>query len=125
MTEEELNEIKARAEAATPGPWQALPYQDIDNGVFVDYWDITAGVDGICVAEKIKEPDAWFMSEARQDVPALVEEVERLRAALEKFAQKDSYDTEHDEEVYWLPQDDPETTPWDYARRVLGEGGTK
>lgn len=59
MTPERLAEIKARAEAATSGPW--------DDGC-------SHAVNG------------EFIAHARQDIPDLVAEVERLRAALSDIA---------------------------------------
>lgn len=52
MTREQLDAIRARVEAATPGPWQVIA---------------TAG----------------FIASAREDVSALLAEVERLRAELD------------------------------------------
>lgn len=74
MTEEQLKEIEARANAATPGPWKVeWDY----NGLRVsegeskeDYWDTFANDD----------VDLPFMSHAREDIPKLLAEVRRLRA---------------------------------------------
>ena len=83
MNEQELREIEARAEAATPGPW------DIGHEAPPLY----AG--NSCITAKIGERmaiifeanhnfeldnSAAFIAHARQDVPALVEEVRRLNA---------------------------------------------
>jgi hypothetical protein len=69
MDEKRLNEIKARAEAATPGPW-------------VDW------LDNPCDESWARSwpQDAEFIGHARQDVPDLVAEVEWLTAALEEIA---------------------------------------
>jgi hypothetical protein len=66
-----LAAIKARVEAASVGPWTAHP-------------------DGLVWAPRLGDPvsastepaDAEFIAAARQDVPALIAEVERLRAQL-------------------------------------------
>lgn len=68
----DLDAIKARSVAATAGPWQRL-----DQTVY-------AGPDehGVVVAETYgdqHDADAIFIAHAREDVPALVAEVERLR----------------------------------------------
>lgn len=88
-----LAEIKARAQAATPGPWFAgdanggdPPHErrpfwvvstedtDPDLGEAPEEWaaEIRVGAQG----------DAEFIAHAREDVPALVAEVERLQTAL-------------------------------------------
>lgn len=56
MTQQRLAEIEARCEAATPGPWK--PKRDFLS------WDCNAA----------------FIAHARQDIPALLAEVERLGA---------------------------------------------
>lgn len=76
LTEEQLAAIKARAEAATPGPWQRFtPY-----GIGVESGN---GPVPLKVAWAAQENDAAFISAAREDVPALLEEVERLRKQLD------------------------------------------
>lgn len=79
MTPEQLAEIKAREQSATPGPWTV-------DGLYVK----AAGVhlaDMEWLAETDAEwaqmsADAQFVAHTRQDVPALLAEVERLRAEL-------------------------------------------
>lgn len=65
MTEAELAEIEARANAATPGPWKIGGLRRLQMGLM--------------------EQDADFVTAARTDVPALVAEVRRLLAALAKI----------------------------------------
>lgn len=93
LTHEELQAIKARAEAATPGPWTNV---DEDG----EHWkSITAieGGDPLSVTMKIYDEgghslaDAEFIAHARTDVPALVAEVERLRKALLKRGAAECY----------------------------------
>lgn len=74
----DLDEIRARAAAATPGPWQA-------RREFV----VSGDLEGIpdCVVSTGEDgpqelADAEFIAHAREDVPALYAEIERLRAAL-------------------------------------------
>lgn len=82
----DLEAIKARCEAATPGPW--LENVSI---VHVDAPDETPSRDAIVADthwdgkafERVRG-DAEFIAHARQDVPALVAEVERMRAANEQ-----------------------------------------
>ncbi len=78
----DLEAVRARAEAATGGPWRAW-----DRGVG---WHITVGdeSDEFGRPERLLpegdrtdialEADAEFIAAARTDVPALVREVERL-----------------------------------------------
>ena len=73
MNDEQLQAIKARANAATPGPWECHN----DDFVVVLH-------DGVWHTISIPDtsPNAAFIAAARADVPALVAEVERLRAQL-------------------------------------------
>ena len=68
-----LNEIEARANAATEGPWMGIRYPDGFLGRVI-------GGNGFGVAEDFPDDaDAEFISHARTDVPALVA---ALRAVL-------------------------------------------
>ncbi len=60
-----LTEIKLREQAATPGPWYADGWAlwDDDHGEFVELHDT--------------DPDAQFIAHAREDIPALIAEVEK------------------------------------------------
>lgn len=69
MTHDELQAIKARAAAATPGPWSV---NNTDPDVVLDS-------DGRFVGRADEDADAEFIAHARTDVPALIAEVERLR----------------------------------------------
>lgn len=79
MNQEEIQEIKARAEKAGPAPWMR-------NGKTAAGWRIDnadpnrVGIAFILTPTAIvpTDADAEFIAEARQDVPRLVEEVERL-----------------------------------------------
>ncbi|WP_255951610.1 hypothetical protein [Streptomyces odontomachi] len=80
LTPEREQEIRTRAEAATPGPW------------CTDLWEIYQGaeyepglsswVGETCRAEDPDgaRADAAFIAGAREDVPALLAEIDRLRA---------------------------------------------
>ena len=102
MTPDHLAEVKARAEAATPGPWTA-DLSEGDCGVYLedcprgledcddacpqcDRWEILKGglVDGPDYVEcgeysYFSDNDAEFIAHARTDIPDLIAEVERLR----------------------------------------------
>jgi hypothetical protein len=89
-------EIRARADAATPGPWQWNSYSGICAGVskghlLYDGWDGEEGVAWVCwidngpyagdqliLAES--KANAAFIEHSRQDIPFLLAELDRLRA---------------------------------------------
>ena len=90
MNGAQIAEIRARCEAATPGPWIVSNGRDKVCAKNVPaYADKTARV---VVADCMKENngrrfeedyamaqrDAEFIAHARQDIPALLDEVERL-----------------------------------------------
>lgn len=78
MTQEQLDAIQARVDGATGGPWGC--YGDGAHEVF-DAGEYSDGDRGEVVAAVIdKLSDAVFIAEAREDIPALLAEVERLRA---------------------------------------------
>ena len=101
MNEQELQAVKERAEKATVGPWKV--YQDefstmigsevihpqLNEGLPVvteaHYDDETIGI-------YINDNDSKFIVHAREDVPALIAEVERLKKALEYYADKEHYE---------------------------------
>ncbi len=80
---ETLRQIQARADAATPGPWEACCY---DSGhsrfemscsvITSEVGDTIADLDGRLDNERLArddgQADAAFIAHARQDVPALV-----------------------------------------------------
>lgn len=83
MTHERLAEIKARAEAATPGPWHVNgPYASMDTPTILDD---NGGILGRTTHYAWMRENAAFMAAARSDVPDLVAEVERLRAENERL----------------------------------------
>lgn len=80
LTDEQLAEIKARAAAATPGPWWA---ESVDCCVISEaLGDDDEG--GCWVADFgcAFPDDGEFIAHAREDIPLLVSEVERLREVL-------------------------------------------
>ena len=82
-TTQRLSEIAARVNKATPGPWIRCPIMgwahiisEPTNKKVTGTYDLDEG--GICSTEK----DSDFIRHARQDIPFLLAEVERLREAL-------------------------------------------
>lgn len=90
LNKEQLDEIKARVEKATPGEWFYDSYTVCTDEVFDDEGNLVETVT-LDYADRHgdvhfkKETDAQFVAHARQDVPALIEEVERLNR-IEKIA---------------------------------------
>ena len=80
LTDQQLDDITARANAATAGPWK----REAELGSHIVYVNRTSpkGVTYSSVlwnAEWATEADAEFTAHAREDVAALVTEVRRLR----------------------------------------------
>lgn len=94
MTAERIAEIKAREGKATPGPWVANEYASgVDLGYKPDHertWGYGCGNDFVCdlndgeyheyCSQEEQRANAEFITHARQDIPDLLAEVERLRA---------------------------------------------
>lgn len=78
MTDQDLRELQARCDAASPGPWKA----------WVEGRDHTSGSSFVQTgAEDIEmsgatTADFEFIAHARQDVPRLLAEVQRLQAVI-------------------------------------------
>lgn len=91
MNEQELAAIEARANAATPGPWNWDVYQNdnFDGKNPLELWaphalSMSATQDasisiGVTTQQEVDDADVEFIAHARQDVPALIAEVRRLR----------------------------------------------
>lgn len=71
MTQEQLEAIRKRAEAATAGPWEL----DGDDG---GIWN-NGGFNFLGTARNFYDDDANFIAHSREDIPALLAEVERYR----------------------------------------------
>ena len=106
MDAERLAEIRERAEAATPGPWEWDGFSEIDevgaerktlnpkdgfasrwlwsgNEPVVSEWNTHCCefAKGVGIASGVTpSPDATFIAHARQDIPDLLAEVARLTA---------------------------------------------
>ena len=75
ISDKELEEIRKRAEAATPGPWKAfVEDRDFQSGSsFIQ----TQGEDIELIGAT--EADYDFIANARQDIPKLLDEIDRLK----------------------------------------------
>ena len=82
----DLDAIQARADAATPGPWKHFHWPEGNEVHVTPKKPICAwpGFDGD--AGKNARANAAFIAAARTDIPALLAECRRLRAALEEIA---------------------------------------
>ena len=76
LSEQQLAEIRAREAAATKGPWRTEDdTKDLNRWVLSE--DSTLAIGFGYVGNRTQD-DAAFIAHARQDVPALLAEVERL-----------------------------------------------
>jgi hypothetical protein len=87
LTSAQIAEIKARTEAATPGPWHFEQYEPFPGDVAFEVVD----TEMITVADNVLQRDVSFFAHSRTDIPALLAEVERLRAALEFYADEKNW----------------------------------
>ena len=88
ITEDELLAIKARAESTTPGPWasyvEGRDHQSGDSFIHTGGQDLYVSADDYSGGGGHLRADLDFIAHARQDVPRLVAEVERLRKLLSR-----------------------------------------
>lgn len=75
MNRDEIAAIRERADKATPGPWVAADDDETTLAIDAPNVGLFAWLD----AEKHYE-DAEFIAHARSDVPALLDEIDRLTA---------------------------------------------
>ena len=107
MSEFDVAVVRARCEAATPGPWQWVTTED--DGLLVDavfensrrLWDSLSlrtverfptrwvGPLPKFVLSSVQDPDGedpgadlWFIAHARTDLPAALDEIDRLTAEI-------------------------------------------
>jgi hypothetical protein len=84
MSDDELREIRARLEAATPGPWRPMiEGRDNQSGSsFIMVGDGETREEDINVTRDthmVSDADLEFIAHARQDVSRLLDEVKRLK----------------------------------------------
>jgi hypothetical protein len=107
LTNADLAEIKKRADTATKGPWYTGEgYEQSNRGNYV----ASKANGGIIAAEQdgtdcvLDTNDATFIAHARQDVPALLAEVERLRTIQKRLVAElkkaDVYSEELERQYY-------------------------
>ena len=126
----DLDAIRARADAATPGPWAHGDFDDFMGcgQVFTVHPDLMGGSiaapSGDCYPRSGYDPqaDMAFIANARHDIPALLAEVTALRAELDAArAERTEPATGEDVEVVaaamwrWLQESQdgyPDTEVW-------------
>ena len=74
MTKDDLNAIKARLEAATPGPWGIGIY----NGDY-SVWRNISTKDQYEIGGRLSKKDALFFANAPTDIAALIRDAEQLK----------------------------------------------
>lgn len=89
MTPDELAAILARAEAATPGPWEVYPTSPPVGSSWLLSGEVSIGMmapkGGAGSQDHLA--DAEFCAHARTDVPALVAEVRRVEEERDAFSE--------------------------------------
>lgn len=97
MDAKQLAEIKAREQAATPGPWE---YTDngFDGYISSKNGDFLIGGEP-CEGRIEHDANTEFICHARTDIPALIAEVERLEDENEKM--KPFYRVSDDTYKHW------------------------
>jgi len=94
LTSEELQAIRVRAEKASEGPWRLA---DTADGAW-----LLDGADMIIAGTFERLEDAIFSAHAREDIPKLLAEIERLCTGIERAINETSCDD-----------------TWDYLNRLL------
>lgn len=76
LTIEELEEIRERAEKAVYAPWRIG--RQSPNGLYY-----VGSTDGLLIAQTTNEANVAFIAHAREDIPKLLAEIERLQKSVE------------------------------------------
>lgn len=75
MTAEELETIRVRLSAATPGPWKA----EIFGGMWGVYSQVALYNQQFDLLEDVSDDNAEFIAHAPTDIAGLLAEIERLK----------------------------------------------
>ena len=92
MDEEQLSAIIERVSKAAPGPWYFSKYGN----------NIVDGVSDEIIKGFVNKVDAIFIASAREDVPELVAEVERLKNQIHVYKVTDEFVREQSKKVKHL-----------------------
>jgi len=88
ITPERLAEIREREQAAIEGPWAsdgAEIYRTFGGDICIDHW---VGETLVIENDELSNANASFIAHARQDIPALLAELDRVRAERDAFADR-------------------------------------
>ena len=80
MTKQEIEAIRAREQAATPGPWEICDTDQTRN--YILFAKPANGIADIYQKSRRKE-NGEFIDHARQDIPALLEALDHWKARAE------------------------------------------
>lgn len=82
LTSDEIEAIRKRAELATEGPWKK------EESRYEGQWNVTSVNEMHDLSACLCRPnDAEFIANAREDIPKLLAEVERLRNDMSEIAE--------------------------------------
>lgn len=82
LSEEKIEEIRKRSQASRPGPWKSnIEGRDHYSGSnFIMVPGDSSEMTTLEFSGKVTEADQDFIAHAREDIPALIAEIERLRS---------------------------------------------
>lgn len=111
-----IQEIRERLEKTTPGPWYQEPSPASScYRIWNDFRDKTYTT----LAESYTEPDAYFIAHSRQDIPYLLDYIEKMEKALaQSTADAEAFDTAAEKYGY-LPKNRVHVTP-EYYMNWMG-----
>lgn len=81
LTKDQLEEIRQRVEPTTKGFWNANIHHEWPGNENLRYWIVTLE-DGL--AATVTKEDAEFIANAHQDIPALLNHINKLEKELEE-----------------------------------------
>ena len=117
MTEQEIAHLRALIEKATPTPWGMI--EPIEGIGYIDMAEHRPN-NGMLATCYNSVDDAALIVAAVNNVAALCDEVERLREALEVYADKSNWLDTDDEFLSSFCTDDFDWG-WQAARKALGK----
>ena len=87
MNDKQIADIDARANAATPGPWEVDLDPRISGADQVVQSETELTICFMAVDESLESDsaDTFFIAHAREDIPALINEVGRQAAEIERL----------------------------------------
>lgn len=88
LSKERRQQIRARADATTPGRWYYVPGIPRQTGDSYNVWAAQGLVASTFTSAFLREEDdrnGEFIANSKQDVPDLLDEVERLEAEVARL----------------------------------------